>query len=283
MKIENYANSVYLLAGTTGTNYSNVTMLSATSLLHNSMIFNRNNTVATQQGMKTYWLWWFELWYCILLLHTKTSNRPLLIHVSRSYRLTTCRARCITAQGRIVSTTGQHNHAPHVRNSSTSAPAAAKPDLAAEQQQTGFMQPQQQQPPQPMTNQNSNMPMASATPSGMMNQHQMSANINFGAPSTSTTSAGDENVSANINFSSLSNILNSVAQFSDIEASTLLHSNQLNSDVQISPVTIGTTAANSSINNMQMHHQPNQNVHVAVGSSSFTLAVATTNNWFSLV
>lgn len=46
---------------------TNVTMLSATSLLHNSMIFNRNNTVATQQGLKTYWLWlvlfyFFNFW-----------------------------------------------------------------------------------------------------------------------------------------------------------------------------------------------------------------------------
>ncbi|KAL7040829.1 hypothetical protein ACKWTF_000532 [Chironomus riparius] len=44
--------------GTHNTSLTNVTMLSATSLLHNSMIFNRNNTVATQQGMKTYWLWY---------------------------------------------------------------------------------------------------------------------------------------------------------------------------------------------------------------------------------
>jgi hypothetical protein len=35
---------------------SNVTMLSSTSLLHGNCIFNRNNTVATQAGLKTYWL-----------------------------------------------------------------------------------------------------------------------------------------------------------------------------------------------------------------------------------
>lgn len=34
---------------------SNITMLSSTSLLHGNCIFNRNNTVATQQGLKTYW------------------------------------------------------------------------------------------------------------------------------------------------------------------------------------------------------------------------------------
>jgi hypothetical protein len=31
---------------------ASITMLSSTSLLHGNCIFNRNNTVATQQGMK---------------------------------------------------------------------------------------------------------------------------------------------------------------------------------------------------------------------------------------
>lgn len=70
---------------------NNITMLSSTSLLHGNCIFNRNNTVATQQGMKTYWL-------------------------CKSYRITMCRARCITHQGRVISATGVHNHAPHMKN-----------------------------------------------------------------------------------------------------------------------------------------------------------------------
>lgn len=70
----------------------NVTMLSSTSLLHANCIFNRNNTVATQQGMKTYWL-------------------------CKSYRITMCRARCITHQGRVISATGMHNHQPHMKGS----------------------------------------------------------------------------------------------------------------------------------------------------------------------
>ncbi|XP_031636675.1 histidine-rich glycoprotein-like [Contarinia nasturtii] len=70
----------------------NVTMLSSTSLLHANCIFNRNNTVATQQGMKTYWL-------------------------CKSYRITMCRARCITHQGRVLSATGVHNHQPHMKGS----------------------------------------------------------------------------------------------------------------------------------------------------------------------
>lgn len=74
---------------------SNTTMLTSTSLLHGNCIFNRNNTVATQQGMKTYWL-------------------------CKSYRITMSRARCIIHQGRIISATGVHNHQPHMKPSSGS-------------------------------------------------------------------------------------------------------------------------------------------------------------------
>lgn len=70
-------------------------MLSSTSLLHGNCVFNRNNTVATQQGMKTYWL-------------------------CKAYRISMCRARCITHQGKIISATGVHNHPPHMRGNSTS-------------------------------------------------------------------------------------------------------------------------------------------------------------------
>lgn len=71
-------------------------MLSTTSLLHGNCVFNRNNTVATQQGMKTYWL-------------------------CKSYRISMCRARCITHLGRIISATGVHNHLPHMRGGSNGA------------------------------------------------------------------------------------------------------------------------------------------------------------------
>lgn len=73
-------------------------MLSSTSLLHGNCIFNRNNTVATQQGMKTYWL-------------------------CKSYRITMCRARCITHQGRVISATGVHNHQPHMKGPPSSNPS----------------------------------------------------------------------------------------------------------------------------------------------------------------
>ncbi|KAL7729162.1 hypothetical protein ACLKA6_009627 [Drosophila palustris] len=75
-------------------NGSNMVMLSTTSLLHGNCVFNRNNTVATQQGMKTYWL-------------------------CKSYRISMCRARCITHLGRIISATGVHNHLPHMRGGSS--------------------------------------------------------------------------------------------------------------------------------------------------------------------
>lgn len=77
----------------------NVVMLSSTSLLHGNCVFNRNNTVATQQGMKTYWL-------------------------CKSYRISMCRARCITHQGKIISATGVHNHPPHMRGNNASGSGA---------------------------------------------------------------------------------------------------------------------------------------------------------------
>ncbi|XP_068156866.1 broad-complex core protein isoform X1 [Drosophila tropicalis] len=79
-------------------NGSNMVMLSTTSLLHGNCVFNRNNTVATQQGMKTYWL-------------------------CKSYRISMCRARCITHLGRIISATGVHNHTPHMRGGQAAAAA----------------------------------------------------------------------------------------------------------------------------------------------------------------
>ncbi|EDV94646.1 broad-complex core protein isoforms 1/2/3/4/5 isoform X1 [Drosophila grimshawi] len=82
---KNFANHMDIPA-----NGTNMVMLSTTSLLHGNCVFNRNNTVATQQGMKTYWL-------------------------CKSYRISMCRARCITHLGRIISATGVHNHMPHMR------------------------------------------------------------------------------------------------------------------------------------------------------------------------
>jgi hypothetical protein len=101
---------------------SNVTMLSSTSLLHGNCIFNRNNTVATQQGLKTYWL-------------------------CKSYRISMCKARCITHQGKVISATGIHNHIAHMTKQEI--PPGHTPNVV--------------QPPPPMSEFNPNvMPSTSA-------------------------------------------------------------------------------------------------------------------------
>ncbi|XP_036672970.3 broad-complex core protein isoform X1 [Drosophila suzukii] len=92
---KNFANHMEIPQGG-----SNMVMLSTTSLLHGNCVFNRNNTVATQQGMKTYWL-------------------------CKSYRISMCRARCITHLGRIISATGVHNHTPHMRGGQGSSAASS--------------------------------------------------------------------------------------------------------------------------------------------------------------
>lgn len=95
---------------------SNITMLSSTSLLHGNCIFNRNNTVATQQGLKTYWL-------------------------CKSYRISMCKARCITHQGRVISATGVHNHLQHMNSKPTELPPGHSPNIFTPQsppQETQF-------------------------------------------------------------------------------------------------------------------------------------------------
>lgn len=159
-----------------------------------------------------------------------------LINRSRSYRLTTCRARCITAQGRIMSTTGVHNHPPHVKNTTSS-----RDDVSSEQHSSV-----QQTFAQPMSNQIPNMPSATVT-AAMINQQQMSANINFG-------SGGGGSGSTNNNNFSMTNVLN--AHMSDMDASSILTqtsavglNHQLDSNIQITPI------INASIDNLQMQQQ----------------------------
>jgi hypothetical protein len=83
---------------------SSITMLSSTSLLHGNCIFNRNNTVATQSGLKTYWL-------------------------CKSYRISMCKARCITHQGQVISATGVHNHLPHKSSQPQEIPPGHTPNV----------------------------------------------------------------------------------------------------------------------------------------------------------
>lgn len=216
----------------TSTNFSNVTMLSATSLLHNSMIFNRNNTVATQQGMKTYWLWWLNCSRAI----SQVLKILFFWHFSRSYRLSACRARCITAQGRIMSTTGVHNHQPHIKNNNT------KSEM---DNVNGNMQGYSQ------TNQNM---QAVPAVQGMMNQNQqMCNNMNFN----------------NNNFSML-NIL--TPQITDLEANSTISQasslNQMESNIHITPI-----MNQPQVDSLQMQQQQlqrnilNMNVDIAITSN----------------
>jgi hypothetical protein len=113
---------------------SGITMLSSTSLLHGNCVFNRNNTVATQAGLKTYWL-------------------------CKSYRISMCKARCITFKGKVISATGIHNHLPHMSNKPTEIPPGHTPNSFV--QPPEFPNNNMMMPPQPiqqhqpfMTNQN---------------------------------------------------------------------------------------------------------------------------------
>lgn len=140
-----------------------------------------------------------------------------------------------------MSTTGSHNHPPHVKNSTCS-----KMDLSGEHSGAGNIQPFAQ----PMSNQIQNMPSTTAT-SGMINQQQMNANMGFGG----------SGASHNNNFS-MTNILNS--QMSDMDPSAMLGQQsttaglgQLDSHIQITPI------INASIDNLQMQHQQQQQLQRA--------------------
>lgn len=102
------SNSATEIPNEVSPNGSNITMLSSTSLLHGNCVFNRNNTVATQAGLKTYWL-------CKCIdFHLFPSSSETFLVVGKSYRISMCKARCITHQGKVISATGFHNHLPHM-------------------------------------------------------------------------------------------------------------------------------------------------------------------------
>lgn len=56
----------------------------------------------------------------------KFLNFPFLIlkclRLCKSYRVSMCKARCITHQGKVISATGVHNHPPHTKHKSDSHP-----------------------------------------------------------------------------------------------------------------------------------------------------------------
>lgn len=146
---------------------SSITMLSSTSLLHGNCIFNRNNTVATQAGLKTYWL-------------------------CKSYRISMCKARCITHQvslrsepnertlicfhhqGKVISATGIHNHLPHMSNKPQEIPAGHTPNVFNSSSHD-FTQNSNSMPPsssQHMQHQNA-QPMMMQQPYHYLPQHMM--------------------------------------------------------------------------------------------------------------
>lgn len=149
-----------------------------------------------------------------------------------------------------MSTTGVHNHPPHVKNSSGS-----KMDLSCEHSQQTFVQP--------MSNQIPNMPSASAT-SAMINQQQMSASMNF--------SGG---AAPNNNNFSMTNILSS--QMSDMDTAVLLTQSttglpQLVDNIQITPI------INASIDNLHMHQQQHQRSVMNAPNMHVDTTITSANN-----
>lgn len=138
-----------------------------------------------------------------------------------------------------MSTTGVHNHLPHVKNANADG-SGSKMELSAEQppqqqqQQTSAMQTFAS----PMSNQIQSMPTGTAT-SAMINQQQMNVSMNFVGNAT--------------NSFSMTNILN--PQMSEMDPLLAQHSTQLDSNIQITPI------INASIDNLQMHHQQQQQQH----------------------
>jgi hypothetical protein len=131
-----------------------------------------------------------------------------------------------------MSTTGVHNHPPHVKNASGDG-TGSKMELSGEQQQQ--QSSAMQTFASPMSNQIQSMPTATAT-SAMINQQQMNVSMNFIGNATN-------------NFS-MTSILN--PQLSEMDPLLAQHSTQLDSNIQITPI------INASIDNLQMHHQQQQ-------------------------
>lgn len=131
-----------------------------------------------------------------------------------------------------MSTTGVHNHPPHIKNAT-----GTKMDLTPESP-AGNMQTYSQQMTQNMA----------STSQGIANQHQMCTNMNF----TSTSN------NSNNNFS-MTNILNT-QQLTDLDPNTML--NQMDSTMTINP---------QNMDDMHMQQQIqrnilNMNVDIAITS-----------------
>jgi hypothetical protein len=182
---------------------------------------------------------------------------------SRSYRLTTCRARCITHQGQLISTTGQHNHAPHVKNSVSATAVAPTPTPSEKSDEISNAQTFAQ----PMSNQIQNMSstVAGVSMVNQQQQQQQQQQMNFVMSNSSN------------NFS-VSNILGSILP--ELDANTLLNTtqstanvsalqNQLNSYIQITPI------INRSIDDLQMQSLDSD---IVDGDNMHNIAITSANN-----
>lgn len=162
-----------------------------------------------------------------------------------------------------MSTTGTHNHPPHVKNSSGSKMDVSNEHSVAANIPTFA---------QPMSNQIQNMPSTSAT-AGMINQHQMGANMNFGVSVTS-------NNNNNNNSFSMTNVLNT--QMTDLDPNSILTQstvgcNQLDSNIQITPI-INTSIDNLQIQQHQQQQQHQQLPRNAMNASNMHVDIAITSS-----
>lgn len=184
-------------------------------------------------------------------------------HDSRSYRLTTCRARCITHQGQLISTTGQHNHPPHVKGGATSTSTTPAVMVASNNfkidDTSGTFGHQQQ-----MSNQMQGMSStANLTMINQQQQQQQQQSMNnFAIPTN------NNNNSSSTNFS-MSNILS--PSLSDIDPILMHAANQLDSNIQITPI------INASIDDLHMNPL-DSDITIHDTSNIHNIAITTANN-----
>lgn len=226
-------------------------MLSSTSLLHGNCVFNRNNTVATQQGMKTYWL-------------------------CKSYRVSMCRARCITHQGRIISATGVHNHSQHIKGGQGSV---SNPNHPPAQAQQALLGPHQTTVTSQTTATTTITPTSMANPAAtsdpkqqQLQQQQVTAisiptivsSLSMDTPPSSTTIAGSCHSAATVS-TPTHNTLHSVATSqSGVVANPIANSSNnsnMNNCSQLPTAANSVPLCSNSTSDGQMQQQQQQHVN----------------------
>jgi hypothetical protein len=64
----------------------------------------------------------------IVMKLVNSNQTNFISRLCKSYRISMCKARCITHQGKVISATGMHNHAPHMNNKSQELPPGHSPN-----------------------------------------------------------------------------------------------------------------------------------------------------------